>query len=95
MKLAVPHWIIIAVTIIGTIAPQVASGFPQTAAVCNIITQLVPVVLGVLGSMSGSVLVKDQLTGVRGLTHPSVPPPMISLPAPPPLPTRIVPPGTP
>jgi hypothetical protein len=58
MKLALtaPHWLIIAIGLVGTIAPQIGQAFPSVAPVCAQIQSLTPLVLAALGIACGSAI---------------------------------------
>ena len=49
-----PHWLIVGITLVGTLAPQVAAAFPAVAPICGEIVQLTPLILGALGIASHS-----------------------------------------
>ena len=50
------HWIIFVCVVLGTLAPHVAQLWPTTIPVCNTIVQLDPVILGLLGASSTSMI---------------------------------------
>ncbi|HEY6462661.1 MAG TPA: hypothetical protein VIY73_20975 [Polyangiaceae bacterium] len=57
MKITAPHWVIAVLVLLGTLAPQLAAQFPAVGwlvTVCGVITQLDPIVLGVLGVTTAS-----------------------------------------
>jgi hypothetical protein len=56
MKLTIPHWVIVIVTLVGTVAPQVGQAFPALAPAMAIVVQLATLVVGALGMITGSAL---------------------------------------
>ena len=62
MKMSVPHWVLAAVALAATIAPQVAAAFPALATVCGYVQQFAPLVLGALGLYTGSALTSKQVS---------------------------------
>ncbi len=56
LQLTAPHWLIVGIGLIGTIAPNVATSFPTLAPICAEITQLTPLVLTALGVLTGSAM---------------------------------------
>ena len=56
MRLSIPHWILVAVALLGTVAPQVGTAFPALAPAMAIVTQLATLVVGALGLFTASVV---------------------------------------
>lgn len=60
LKLSAPHWLMGAIALLATIAPQVGQAFPQVAPICAQIASLTPLVLAGLGITSGTGLAKTE-----------------------------------
>jgi hypothetical protein len=58
LSFSTPHWVLAGLALVGTVAPQVAAAFPEAASVCAEVQQLIPLVMGALGVLSGSALVQ-------------------------------------
>lgn len=56
MKLSIPHWVIVLVTLLGTTATEVAAAFPTLAPALGVVHQIDVLVLGVMGILTGSAL---------------------------------------
>ena len=55
MKLTLPHWVIVALSVLLAIAPKVAEVIPAAAPTIGVLVQLLPLVLGALGISTASV----------------------------------------
>jgi hypothetical protein len=64
MKFTAPHWVIAALVILGTLAPQIAAQFPALAPYCAVVTQLDPLVLGLFGVTTASAINSTNVTAV-------------------------------
>jgi hypothetical protein len=54
LTLRAPHWLMGAIALVGTIAPQIGQAFPTLAPICQQVSQVTPLVLAALGITSGS-----------------------------------------
>ena len=60
MKLNLPHWVLVLVTLLGALAPQVGSAFPALATAMHLVAQLAVLVVGALGLVTGSAITAKQ-----------------------------------
>lgn len=71
MKLTAPHWVIVALVLLGTLSPQLAVQFKDVSwlvAICNVITQIDPLVLGVFGVTTASAVNSTNVAAVAKVT---------------------------
>jgi hypothetical protein len=56
VKLSTPHWVIVVLVILGTVAPPIGVEYPSLSPITKLISQLDPIILGALGVTAASAI---------------------------------------
>ena len=68
MKLSIPHWILVALTLISTeIAPKLGGAFPSLAPYMSILAQLAGLAAGALGVFTASAVTSTNISAVNAV----------------------------